>query len=102
MQDFPGRVGFKTPCFPCKEHGFNPWLEELKILHAAGHGQKNKEYNSKNILLIAKCLISQINVALYSVSQGIELQEINWLCYQKYVIKLLSLLPVLKRLFITG
>lgn len=59
------------------------WVQSLvggtKILHAAGHGQKNKEYNSKNILLIAKCLISQINVALYSVSQSVELQEINCL-----------------------
>ena len=33
----------------------------------------------ESILLIARCFVSQINVALYSISQSIELQEINYL-----------------------
>lgn len=33
----------------------------------------------ESILSIAKCFISQINVALYSISQSVELQETNYL-----------------------
>ena len=75
---FPGRLGVKTSWFHGKEHGFNPWLGELRSCTPQGMAKKN-EYNSKNILLIAKCLVSQISVVLYSVSQSIELQGISYL-----------------------
>ena len=40
---FPGGPVVKTPRFPCRGCGFHPWSG--KILHAAWHGQREKEKN---------------------------------------------------------
>ena len=43
--DFPGGPVVKTPCFHCMGHRFDLPGRGTKILHAAGHGQKDKETN---------------------------------------------------------
>lgn len=57
----------------------------------------------ENILLIAKCLVSPINVIIYSISQRIGLQEINYLAViLKAYNEIVIYVPNCKGVFIIG
>ena len=52
--DFSGGPMFKTPCFQCKEHRFNP-CQETKIPQATRYGQKKK--STYNFTIGPPCLV---------------------------------------------